>query len=442
MRTFRYAQIWTIAYPILLSTLMEQLIGMTDAAFLGRVGEIELGASALGSIFYVAIFMIGLGFSIGAQILMGRRNGEGRYEQIGAIFYHSIAFLLLLALLLFCVTHWFAPYLLEKIIRSHQVFEAANSYLQWRVCGFVFAFVNALFRAFYVAITRTRTLTMNSMVLVLSNILLNYSLIFGHWGMPAMGIAGAAIGSTLAEGISLLFFIIYTRYQIPSARYGLHRFPRLHFNLLGSVFSISSWVMLQNFLSLSTWFLFFLGVEHLGERSLAATNIIRNISSFTFMMVIALSSTASTLVSNLMGQGEYEAVWPMLRRTIGLVFMILVPVLVLICLFPMDVMHIFTNDEALMATALPALYVLITSYIFTIPAQILLHAVSGTGNTRIGLIFEFISLCVYCIYVGVAIFCYGVNLFWCWVSEYVYHIFAFLLCFSYMRWGRWQYKQI
>ena len=82
MRTFRYAQIWTIAYPILLSTLMEQLIGMTDAAFLGRVGEIELGASALGSIFYVAIFMIGLGFSIGAQILMGRRNGEGRYEQI------------------------------------------------------------------------------------------------------------------------------------------------------------------------------------------------------------------------------------------------------------------------------------------------------------------------------------------------------------------------
>ena len=105
-------------------------------------------------------------------------------------------------------------------------------------------------------------------------------------------------------------------------------------------------------------------------------------------------------------------------------------------------MHIFTNDEALMATALPALYVLITSYIFTIPAQILLHAVSGTGNTRIGLIFEFISLCVYCVYVGVAIFCYGVNLFWCWVSEYVYHIFAFLLCFSYMRWGRWQYKQI
>ena len=96
MKTFTYAQIWTIAYPILISTLMEQLIGMTDAAFLGRVGEIELGASALGGIFYIAVFMLGFGFSIGAQILMARRNGEGNYERIGTIFYHSLAFLFLM----------------------------------------------------------------------------------------------------------------------------------------------------------------------------------------------------------------------------------------------------------------------------------------------------------------------------------------------------------
>lgn len=76
MHTYSYSQIWKIAFPVLISTLMEQLIGMTDTAFLGRIGEVELGASALGGIFFVTIFMLGLGFSIGAQILMGRRNGE------------------------------------------------------------------------------------------------------------------------------------------------------------------------------------------------------------------------------------------------------------------------------------------------------------------------------------------------------------------------------
>ena len=54
---------------------MEQLIGMTDTAFLGRVGEIELGASAIAGVYYLAIFMMAFGFSIGAQILIARRNG-------------------------------------------------------------------------------------------------------------------------------------------------------------------------------------------------------------------------------------------------------------------------------------------------------------------------------------------------------------------------------
>ena len=74
---YTYKQIWLIAYPILISLLMEQLIGMTDTAFLGRVGEVELGASAIAGVFYMGIFMVAFGFSIGAQILIARRNGNG-----------------------------------------------------------------------------------------------------------------------------------------------------------------------------------------------------------------------------------------------------------------------------------------------------------------------------------------------------------------------------
>ena len=79
---YTYKQIWLIAYPILISLLMEQLIGMTDTAFLGRVGEVELGASAIAGVFYMVIFMVACGFSIGAQILIARRNGEQQYKEI------------------------------------------------------------------------------------------------------------------------------------------------------------------------------------------------------------------------------------------------------------------------------------------------------------------------------------------------------------------------
>lgn len=442
MRTFSYAQIGTIAYPILIATLMEQLIGTTATAFLGRVGEVELGASALGGIFYIAIFMLGLGFSIGAQILMARRNGEGHYDRIGNIFYHSLAFLLCFALLLFGATRYFGPIVLERIISTHEVYVAANEYLQWRVYGFFFAFVNVMFRAFYVATTHTRTLTLNSLTMVLSNIFFDYILIFGHLGLPAYGIAGAAMGNVLAECVSTVFFFTYTFRRIPFIRYGLNRVPRLHLSTLGKVLGISVWTMVQNFLSLATWFIFFLSVEHLGERDLAVSNVIRNISSFTFMTVISLASTASTLVSNLMGQKEYEAVWPMLWRTIKLGFFILVPVLLFLGLFPDLVLRIFTNDPALIAAGHKPLYALISSYIFTIPGQILFFAVSGTGNTRTALLIEMVSLTFYTIYVVVAIFGWRVPLGWCWVSEHVYAFFALALAFSYMRWGRWRHKVI
>ena len=70
-------QILKITYPVLISLLMEHMIGLTDTAYLGRVGEVELGASALAGVYYLVIYMLGFGFSVGAQVLMARRNGEG-----------------------------------------------------------------------------------------------------------------------------------------------------------------------------------------------------------------------------------------------------------------------------------------------------------------------------------------------------------------------------
>ena len=113
---YSYKQIWTITFPILISLIMEQMIGMTDTAFLGRVGEIELGASAIAGVYYLAIFMMAFGFSIGAQILIARRNGEGNYKEIGPIFYQGIYFLLAMAVILFTFSIVFSEY---HFVSSH-----------------------------------------------------------------------------------------------------------------------------------------------------------------------------------------------------------------------------------------------------------------------------------------------------------------------------------
>ena len=220
---YTYKQIWLIAYPILISLLMEQLIGMTDTAFLGRVGEVELGASAIAGVFYMVIFMVAFGFSIGAQILIARRNGERQYKEIGDLFYQGIYFQVGMAAVMFLLSYCFSPIILKRIVASEHIYEAATSYLHWRVFGAFFSFSAVMFRAFFLGTTQTKTLTLNSIVMVLSNVVFNYILIFGKFGFPALGIAGAAIGSSLAELVSLLFFILYTRSRIDCRKYGLDR---------------------------------------------------------------------------------------------------------------------------------------------------------------------------------------------------------------------------
>lgn len=238
-KTYSYKEIWLIAYPILISLIMEQMIGITDTAFLGRVGEVELGASAIAGVYYLAIFMIGFGFTVGSQILIARRNGEGNYRTIGNIFYQGIYFLMLVSAVIFTLSQLFSEQILGSLIASPHIIDAATDYIQWRVYGFFFSFTGAMFRAFFVGTTQTRTLTLNSVVMVLSNILFNYTLIFGKFGFPAMGIAGAAIGSSLAELVSVIFFITYTWRKVDYRKYGLNHVPGIRIKELKHIMSIS-----------------------------------------------------------------------------------------------------------------------------------------------------------------------------------------------------------
>jgi putative MATE family efflux protein len=421
---------------------MEQLIGMTDTAFLGRVGEVELGASAIAGTFYMVIFMVAFGFSIGTQILIARRNGEQRYKEIGNLFYQAIYFQMGLAAVIFFTSYFLSPYLLKHIVSSPHISEAAISYLNWRVFGAFFSFAAIIFRSFFIGTTQTKTLTLNSVVMVLSNVVFNYVLIFGKLGFPALGIAGAAIGSSLSEGVSLLFFIVYTRSRINVRKYGLSNVPKFQPETLKRMLRIAGWTMIQNFFSLGTWFLFFLYVEHLGERALAITNIVRSVSGILFTMQIAFASTCGSLVSNLIGAGNSESVQGTIRQHLRLGYLFVLPIALFFVLCPEVVLSIYTDMNDLREASIASLRVMCAAYLVLVPANLYFQAVSGTGNTQKAFLLEAITLIIYTIYITYTILYLRIDVAWCWTSEMVYGSITFLLCFSYMKSGKWKGKDI
>lgn len=439
---YTYKQIWLIAYPILISLLMEQMIGMTDTAFLGRVGEVELGASAIAGIFYMVIFMVAFGFSIGTQILIARRNGEKEYKEIGELFYQGIYFQIGMATVMFVLSYCFSPLILKRIVSSEHIYEAATNYLHWRVFGAFFSFSAVIFRAFFLGTTLTKTLTLNSIVMVLSNVVFNYILIFGKFGFPELGIAGAAIGSSLAELVSLIFFILYTRNRIDCRKYGLDRIPKINFGVLKRMLNVSLWTMIQNSVSLSTWFLFFLYVEHMGERSLAITNIVRSVSGILFMVMMAFASTCGSLVSNLIGAGNTDCVPGTIRQHVRIAYIFVLPLALLFTLFPNLILGIYTDMVDLQQASVHSLWVMCAAYLFLVPANVYFQAVSGTGNTRTALGLEMGTLIIYVAYITYIILYLQLDVAICWTSEMVYSIFILLFSWMYIKKGNWQGRRI
>ena len=439
---FSDRQILNITFPVLLSLVMEQLVGLTDTIYLGHVGEIELGASAIAGIFYLTVFMVGFGFSIGAQVLIARRNGEGDAAGIGPIFVQGMWFLLVLAVLFFFGSRLLAPPLLGRLIESDAVRRAAISYLDCRTFGFLFSFAAAMFRAFYVGTTRTRILTANSVVMVVTNVALNYLLIFGGWGIPPLGIVGAAVASVVAEGVSLVFFIVYTYRRTAWRRYGLFRLRAVDGRILRQVFDVSVWIMLQEALAFISWFIFFVAIEHLGERPLAVTNIVRSISSVVFLFINAFASTACSLVGNLIGAGEADRVGPLCRRMVRLCFAFVLPVSLLFAVFPRSILSIYTGDASLVAAAVPSLRVMLSTLLPCVPAFIYQFSVSGTGNTRVTLAITLVCVTGYTLYTLWLVYGMHAGVALCWTADHVYYLLSLALSYTYIRSGRWRRLEI
>ena len=440
--TYSYRNIWRVAYPILISLVMEQMIGLTDTAFLGRVGEIELGASAIAIVYYMVLFMIGFGFSLGAQIIIGRRNGEGNYRETGRIFWNGLYFVLGLAGVIIVLSELFSPYLMKLMVSSHAIYEAALSYVRWRLPGMVFAFITAMFRAFYVGTTQTRTLTLNSVVMVLSNVIFNWILIFGKFGCPALGITGAAIGSSLAELVSLIFFVVYTAVRCDRKKFGLDKAARFDAAELKGMMPVCSWTMIQNTISISTWFIFFLYIEHLGERALAISNITRSVSGLIWVVLQAFSATCSTLVSNIIGEGHPEKVMSLVKRILKLSYGLVSIMIIVFCLFPEAIARIYTDIPDLIAASVPAVVVMCSSYFLNVGGQVFFQAVSGTGSTKTAFKLEIVALVVYMVYCTVIIGILKMDVAVCWTAEHVYAGMLLLCSWLYMRSGRWKGRKI
>lgn len=438
----KYKEIWKIAYPIILGSIVQNIISVTDTAFLGRVGEVELGAAAIGGVFYLTLIMLGLGFSIGTQIIVARRFGENNNKQIGAIIEHSHYFLIVLALLLISVMQMTIYPIFNTVLESDEIKTASTEYFSYRVFGLFFAFINFGFRAFYIGIARTRVITWTTVFMALTNVFFDYALIFGNFGLPQMGIAGAAVASVIAEISASIFFIFFTFKFVDLDFFNLFRFKKFDPGILKRIFIVAFPMMMQNFISFTGWFFFFLFVEKMGERPLAISNIIRSIYVVMLIPIWGFTSATNTLVSFLIGRDRKQEVIALIVKVLKLCILGVIALVFLNMIFPEKVLSIYTNNPVLIKEALPTLYVVSIAALFLTIGFVIFSGVSGTGMTKVSFAIETGVILIYILITYILVNLSFSRIELVWTVEIFYGIIIGVISFLYLKFGNWQNKKI
>lgn len=433
--------IWQITYPIMVGMLAQTLITLVDTAFLGRLGEVELGAASMAGIYYYFFTTLAWGFAIGVQIIIARRFGENNLGRINIVMQHGVLFMLLFASLLFVTILSVTDMLMYNFVSSKDVYRVSVEFIEYRKFGIFFASINFLFRSFYIGISDTKSITYTTIAMTIVNIVFNSLLIFGSPFNAPMGVAGAAIASVLAEATATIYFISYTLIIKPVRINLLKRF-RFERELMNRLLRLSIPTMGQKFISYGSWLAFFLIIEKMGERALAVTMVSRSVFMIIGIPVFAFAATASTLTSRLIGEGNKSMVRPTMAKVLRFSLLCLILPSLLVTLFPEQILMVYTSSPEIIANAVSVLYLAAVIQYFMAAGMIYFECVSGTGNTAHALLMEAVVLVCYLMSAWFFAVVIDASVFWVWTSEILYGLLCFILCFTYIYKYRWDRKKV
>ncbi|HYT69895.1 MAG TPA: MATE family efflux transporter [Gemmatimonadales bacterium] len=430
--------IWAIASPVVLAGLSEHIVEITDTALLARFGTIELAAIGMAAAIYEVVVFFTFGLADSIQIVAARRAGQGREQAIGDAFFHGASLLAALSLALFLILAFASPVVTRAILRTDSVRWAVDDFLRIIAFAVLFHCLNMAYGALYVGIGRTRPLIAATVVLAVTNVGLDYLLIFGHLGLPRLGIKGAAAGSLIAE-IAAFGVLTWSALRRGDARrFGLFRPRRLDPSLAKAMLTIGWPAALQRLVEAVRWFLFFLIIEHIGASALAIANIVHGVYALFLLPLDALAETVCTMASNLIGQERSSRIGGLLRSTMAWATLAIVPFVVLALAWPEIPLSLFTTDPELLSGAAGSLRVASLALLIVIPGALVLGAVEGTGDTRTALVIELV------LSVGVLLSAYAaaivlhLPLAGIWASEIVGWLVCLLMAYGWLRSGRWR----
>ncbi len=387
VRGKEYRKILVLAFPLILSTSAWSVQHFVDRMFLSWYSAEAIAASMPAGLLNFMVTSIFIGTASFVSTFVSQYHGSGQFEKIGSIIWQGfyigvIGGLFILFLIPFAGTFFdFAGH--PELIRQHE-----TSYFSILCLGAMPTIASSSFAGFFSGRGNPWPVMWLSFFQTAANLLLDYCMIFGRWGFPEMGIAGAGIATVVSAFLTFSAYLILLHRKSFDTAFGTLRNKKFDPKLFKRLLHFGLPNGMQMFIDIVGFSLFLLFVGRLGILPLAATNIAFNINTLAFMPMIGMGMAVSILVGQNLGRNDADAAERCVYSGFHLTFLYMAFIAFLYVAVPDIFISPFTprvhpgDFEKIHAIAVVLLRFVAFYSLFDTMNIIFLSALKGAGDTR------------------------------------------------------------
>ncbi len=432
----RTKKIFDLSLPIIIGMVSQNTLNLVDTAMVGRLGATSLAAVGISGMMVFLIQSLVIGVSSGVQAIAARKKGEGKLHEIGSAINGGLIFSFVFGLSVTILSLFISKWLFALVVDNQEVRILAKDYFDIRMAVTVFAVANFAFRGFWTAIDASKTYMMALIVMHIANIILNYALIFGNWGFPAMGVKGSSLATSISVvlGTVIYFWSMFRKSKKLNLNFKTPTF--LEIKVLSQISMISGF---ETMVTMSNIVAQYWLIGKIGITELAAINILMNIMLVVLLPAIGFGISLATLAGQALGRGDLDDSYNWGLDVAKLGFLCFIVVSLPMAIMPEAVIRIFTDDPGVIHTAAPILRIMG----FTMPLEmvgfIFMDAFKGVGDSKTALKVSFIMQWIYFSPIAlILVFVFHWGLLSVWLAQTSYHTLQSLWLFITWKQRKWQ----
>jgi len=375
----RRQTILRLALPIIAGMLSQSLINLIDAAMVGSLGEVPLAGVGIGGYAMFLITALVFGLSSGVQAQTARRHGEEAWERRAVPLNAGLLIALATAVPITALCLWQAPRLLALINQDPAVNAVAVAYFRWRVLSLVAVAMIFCFRGYWNGIQQTGIYLRIILAMHAINVAASLTLIFGYFGLPAMGPAGAGAGTTLSLFAGLAIWALLSARHARTSGFlaGLPR--RLTF---ATTLRLATPHSFQQLWFAAGYAVLFWILGQIDTRSVAVGHVLVNLSLLLILPGVGLGMAAMSLVGQALGRAAHQDAHRWGWEVVHLAWLCLAALALPMALFPEVVLGLFLHDPALVELGRLPLQLTALMIVLDAAALVLAQALLGAGANR------------------------------------------------------------